>query len=513
MRASFIIFVLFVYVGVSQAETKKKRQLPDFVQVCKRDDPELDKCFISSLNSLRTRLADGIPELLLPKMEPLTLPEATFKDSGFMAKFSDLVVDYITEGTVENVKIDLNNSQINLDLVLPRLRIRSNYSMHGRILILSLKGSGPADGNFTDIVAKVELTGTTQNGYLYFEDNRMDIKIGDGQLSFDKLFADDELNLAANKIINDNSIEIINELKPLIDASVADFVLHLTRNVFSAFTIDQLFPIHIKLGFFTRHNCIIQIIYLTCYYSLTSAMKTILIASLFVASAFAADLPNFIKPCNGDSTNLLQCVRDNIEACKPRLAKGIPKLFIPPMNPFKVSEAAIEQSQFKLAIKDVTIHGFDKFDVKDLQIDLKNDKIEMDIVFPHIDASGVYEINGKLLVLTLNGKGPLNCNATNMGAKFVADFERYEREGKTYLKKKDLNVVVYIKDAWIKLDNLFQNNKELTENTNRVINDNILDFFQEIHPIFEVIFNNVLGNVLFKITETYPYEDILPNIN
>ncbi|XP_017780958.1 PREDICTED: circadian clock-controlled protein-like [Nicrophorus vespilloides] len=242
-------------------------------------------------------------------------------------------------------------------------------------------------------------------------------------------------------------------------------------------------------------------------------MKTLLIISFFVATALAADIPSFIKPCNGDPSKLLECVRDNIEACKPRLTKGIPKLFIPPMNPFKVSVVAIEQPLYKLDIKNVIIHGFNKFDVKDLQIDHKNYKLKMDIVFPQIVASGVYEINGNLLLLNLNGKGSLHCNATNLGAKFEADFERYERKGKTYMKKKDVNADLYIKDAWIQLDNLFENNKELTENTNRIINDNILDFFHEIHPTFEVIFNNVLDRSLFKITETFAYEDYLPNFD
>lgn len=42
--------------------------------MCKRKDPEINKCIINSIETLRDKLKHGIPELDVPAIEPLRLP-------------------------------------------------------------------------------------------------------------------------------------------------------------------------------------------------------------------------------------------------------------------------------------------------------------------------------------------------------------------------------------------------------------------------------------------------------
>lgn len=43
--------------------------------MCKRDQNTIDDCVLSSIQKLRPRLAQGIPELNVPGLEPFIIPE------------------------------------------------------------------------------------------------------------------------------------------------------------------------------------------------------------------------------------------------------------------------------------------------------------------------------------------------------------------------------------------------------------------------------------------------------
>lgn len=95
-------------------------------------------------------MASGIPELPLPPMNPLVLPEAGLNNGdNFRASFKNIQVFYADEFKIDHLKVDLDKTHIELTLTFPRLRIRSQYTIDGKILILQLQGQGPADGNFS----------------------------------------------------------------------------------------------------------------------------------------------------------------------------------------------------------------------------------------------------------------------------------------------------------------------------------------------------------------------------
>lgn len=43
------------------------------MKVCNRNDPEINKCVLNSIEQLRNKLKSGIPELEVPAIEPLIL--------------------------------------------------------------------------------------------------------------------------------------------------------------------------------------------------------------------------------------------------------------------------------------------------------------------------------------------------------------------------------------------------------------------------------------------------------
>lgn len=54
----------------------------DYIHICTRDDPQLNQCMTNSIESLRPKLAEGIPSLNVPSLEPLFLGDLLLGDNN-----------------------------------------------------------------------------------------------------------------------------------------------------------------------------------------------------------------------------------------------------------------------------------------------------------------------------------------------------------------------------------------------------------------------------------------------
>lgn len=49
--------------------------LANYIHVCHRNDPELSRCILKSIEQLKPKLRDGISEINVPSLEPFVIPE------------------------------------------------------------------------------------------------------------------------------------------------------------------------------------------------------------------------------------------------------------------------------------------------------------------------------------------------------------------------------------------------------------------------------------------------------
>lgn len=68
-----------------------------YIKICKRNDPKLKECIADSVQQLRPKLKEGIPDLKVPPLEPLPLDEVKLRSGPNSAKidanFTNLLVD------------------------------------------------------------------------------------------------------------------------------------------------------------------------------------------------------------------------------------------------------------------------------------------------------------------------------------------------------------------------------------------------------------------------------------
>ncbi|CAG9832094.1 unnamed protein product [Diabrotica balteata] len=239
-----LLFYLFLFGLINVALGRK---LPEFLQPCQKSLIEVGPCILKNVELVRPRLANGIPELLIPPTNPFTFPEATLKTSGFEIKFTDIKIFKLDTIEVKEFQFNTETLKIKISVVFPVIIGQSIYKVKGRVLVLDVDSSGDFYGNFSSTSATVEGTGklVTKKGkqYLDINDSAFDVHVGTGFFSFAKLFGDnEELTINANRIINENVGEILDELHPVSVATVKGIVMGVAGRIFNRFSFEELFP-------------------------------------------------------------------------------------------------------------------------------------------------------------------------------------------------------------------------------------------------------------------------------
>ncbi|XP_066247839.1 protein takeout-like [Euwallacea similis] len=226
-------------------------ELPSFLRLCSKSDPNLKQCLIDSIESLRPLMAKGIPEFGIPSCEPLIIPQIVL-DQGrgpvsIKSTYRNIEVFGPTKFFIKNAKIDIDKNRCKFKLFLPELTVKTNYTMSGKILMMPIVGSGLSFGNYTDIDAVVTMKANRieKDGEQFFNiaECVIDFDIRDARLRFENLFnGNEELGDAINLFLNDNWKTVADEIKPVLEDRLAEIFKRFSNKIFHKYPIKTLFP-------------------------------------------------------------------------------------------------------------------------------------------------------------------------------------------------------------------------------------------------------------------------------
>ncbi|XP_028129584.1 circadian clock-controlled protein daywake [Diabrotica virgifera virgifera] len=243
----FVKVAVLVFCLVCLADGK----LPSYFKVCKRSDPNLDKCVTDSVMTLKPQLAKGIPELEIPPLEPFDLDTIVLKSGNagvrIDANFSKLIATGASGFEVYDIKCDIPKNVFLFKLKIPHLEFNGDYDIDMNVLVLKYKGSGPISGNFTDLDVQVRLKGHIKKidgkNYQTFEKILILLKVGGSHLKLGNLFLNQKgLGDATNQVVNDNADIFLKEIRPALVDSLSDKFTLIANKVCRMFTYDELFP-------------------------------------------------------------------------------------------------------------------------------------------------------------------------------------------------------------------------------------------------------------------------------
>ncbi|KAG5327741.1 TAKT protein, partial [Pseudoatta argentina] len=241
------LFLISAFIAV------RTHNIPPFLKICHRNDPNLNECIKQSINSLRPYLKTGIPALQIPPCEPLHVPQIKINKSvgpvSIKSIYTDIEVQGGTSFILKSVKIDIDNNRIRLKLYLPRLEMNARYNMEGKILLMPINGTGLARGNFTniDVVAIIQgehyQSRRTDETHYSVTDFYVDLDVGQANIHLDNLFnGDDILSNAMNLFLNDNWKIVVAEIKPALENTISEIFKTISNKFYSKFPLDTLLP-------------------------------------------------------------------------------------------------------------------------------------------------------------------------------------------------------------------------------------------------------------------------------
>ncbi|KAG7200226.1 hypothetical protein KM043_017703 [Ampulex compressa] len=252
MRSLVLVFTLSVLAG-QFSPAFLVPDLPPFLKICHRNDPNLNECVKHSVDTLRPHLKNGIPDLHIPPCEPLLVPQIEISQAAGPVSISSIYRNIQIQGTtsfiLKSVRIDTDKDRIRLKLYIPRLEMLANYDMNGKILMLPITGSGTARGNYTDIDVLATIQGEryqdrrTGETHYRVNDFYVDFDVGHVSIHLDNLFnGDDTLSDAMNLFLNDNWKAVTAEIKPALEETVCDLFKKLSNKIYSKYPLDTLLP-------------------------------------------------------------------------------------------------------------------------------------------------------------------------------------------------------------------------------------------------------------------------------
>ncbi|KAL4142457.1 hypothetical protein QTP88_004912 [Uroleucon formosanum] len=254
------------------------------------------------------------------------------------------------------------------------------------------------------------------------------------------------------------------------------------------------------------------------------AKSLLIVSALFLAVvASVTSAPTSKKQiafnlCKKSDPNLDKCLKTSIQSVIPELAEGYPKLRIPAIEPFELPSLEIEHGKgsskavsIDLKLKDVKIMGFTSAVIDALKVDVDNFKGTGKFGFTKpLEITGQYTVNGKVLVLPITGNGPCSIVLHEP----VLELEEisgtpFEKNGKTFVQVKNVNLKVKsVKKLNIKLENLFNGNKQLGDSMNSILNQNWEVLLEELKPAFEEAIGAISQDIVNKVFQKTAYSDI-----
>lgn len=136
----------------------------------------------------------------------------------------------------------------------------------------------------------------------------------------------------------------------------------------------------------------------------------------------------------------------------------------------------------------------------------------MKLFVPRLEMQSNYQMEGKILMLPIMGKGMSYGNYTDIEVVATIQGERYldPSTEKEHVRVTEFYCDFEVGNAHIHLDNLFNGDQTLSDAMNQFLNDNWKTVAAEIKPALEDSVQKLFMNFANKLYTKYPIDTILP---
>ncbi|KAK4883426.1 hypothetical protein RN001_006745 [Aquatica leii] len=441
-RRNLFLQALTIFVFVSIVFCK----LPDYIQVCQRNVPDIDQCIINSIEHLKPYLKTGIPEINVPSLEPLRINETVPMNLGngdtkILTNLTELAVYGASSFEIQKLWSNIAENSFRYNVSLPAIVLKGVYEIDTKLLFLLIRGKGNVTINIDNYNFECIMSGDRiqiENvEHLKFDQLECEIQFEKASIRLSNLFNGNALlGNAVNDVVNDNIDVFFNEIKPKITEAIGNVF----KDVANKITLQHLKP-YLKVG-----------------------------------------IPEL-----------------NIPALEPLRINGTISL-----------DLGTGDTKILTNFSDLALHGASTFKIDKLWANIEENVFRYNVSLPVFIVNGTYEIDTKLLFLNVIGKGGISINLEKYNFECSMTGKKIQIQNDEYLKFDKLNCDIQFEKATVWLENLFGGNKLIGNAVNDVINDNFDIFFAEMKPKIIAVISDIFLDVANKITLRFTYADLFP---
>ncbi|PNF31908.1 hypothetical protein B7P43_G07903 [Cryptotermes secundus] len=222
----------------------------------------------------------------------------------------------------------------------------------------------------------------------------------------------------------------------------------------------------------------------------------------------------YFSICHRSDPNISGCIKNTIEDLRPTLIKGTPELDLIPLDPLNIPRLELREGggnfRFEQVLTNVTIHGLGAFKLLNVKADTDNLTLDMHMLTPFMRFDAYYEMEGKVLVVPLSGKGDCVVNFTDVTTIAHTQLELVTRDGDQYLNVQKVEWNIDAENCHFHFNNLFGGDKALGANTNAFLNKNWREAFDTFKYLAEEAFGILFRDLTNRVYRHFTYKELLP---
>ncbi|XP_074114664.1 uncharacterized protein LOC141537529 [Cotesia typhae] len=223
-------------------------EVPSYIPVCGRRNPNLNECIKNSVEKLRPKLREGIPELDVPPIDPLILNErlVVADTPDFKSGATNIKLYDAGSFEIRSLTVDFENKKVDINLFFRRMRSTGDYDVKAKIIV-PVEATGPVENDASNIESNstvmYKLVKTKKGQQVFFTSAITKLKIGDYKTKFvGNSETTTALSDAINSVVNGNKAEIIAAITPHIERAMSRKQLEIANQICKYFTFEELFP-------------------------------------------------------------------------------------------------------------------------------------------------------------------------------------------------------------------------------------------------------------------------------
>lgn len=246
-------------------------------------------------------------------------------------------------------------------------------------------------------------------------------------------------------------------------------------------------------------------------------MQKFIILSIAIAAYFLAAnaqaAPEYIKQCKRSDPKIIACYKRSLMHLRPYLAKGIPEIDMPAVEPFIMDTLTLQLTDgpqgYKVSMKNIEVFGASNYEVKSMKLSENGKPFEATIYIPKLTIETKYTSSGVLLIIPASGGGDFHGVLQGVTANLTGKVSSKIKNGLTYLHVDSLNLDLGIEKVQLSISNVLHNNQILTDATNLFLRENGLEVARAMQPQLQKKLAGVFGRITNQLLKNVPVEQFL----